>query len=627
MMFKRSSTTPVKPMINLEDPLLHYQPYQPSLRSGPLSSPVILPFDIGTTIDNPKDGTSFEFIRPLGNGSYAVVYMVREKSTNKYYALKCLSKLNLSSYHLDVQRNEVHIHKKLEHPNIVKLDHYFETPDWLFLVLEYCEGQDLYYWLTQNNDSRDPKTGKQLSEMERLKIVQQVFIQILNAVDYCHSQVKLTDFGLATDEKKSEDFDCGSKPYMSYECRNPIHKTYNTYLADIWSIGIIFLNLIYHRSPWSDPNPKQCKSFAAFEEDKPGFLMHRFASMPGKVAYFLAEHVFCNAEEGRVTVKEWINWCNNLVEKMLPEEGNVERSSPDLSSLISRQISPICKQDKQDEHDSWSEVFGEFDNEMDFTAPVLFIDKHPNDDSLNISNSTKLEKDIKIREKSDESKVANKEKDEKDDEVIANNSDADSGFGTDEDINSITKKVSDLKNVDNSNSAKISLSVSPPRVIYCKPKPWVERKTRGHQREPSLENNLTSNNHWDSYNQRRERLERRKQELHSSPWSSNRRRGSISTENETLVPQRQIRPRPSYYNDTKKEKSTYDPKHSPGVLPKPSVELNTINSSRPRVFSKSFEKTPKKIAKSTKTHLSKMLAGVVMFNRGVKVGGQGTNDM
>jgi serine/threonine protein kinase len=228
-MFKRSSTTPVKPVINLEDPLLHYQHYQPSLRSGPLSSPVILPFDIGTTIDNPKDGTSFEFIRPLGNGSYAVVYMVREKSTNKYYALKCLSKLNLSSYHLDIQRNEVHIHKKLAHPNIVKLDHYFETPDWLFLVLEYCEGQDLYYWLTQNNDSRDPKTGKQLSEVERLKIVQQVFIQILNAVDYCHSQgvahrdlkpenfiikinddynvnygiqVKLTDFGLATDEKK-----------------------------------------------------------------------------------------------------------------------------------------------------------------------------------------------------------------------------------------------------------------------------------------------------------------------------------------------------------------------------------------------------------------------------------------
>jgi serine/threonine protein kinase len=124
----------------------------------------------------------------------------------------------------------------------VKLDHYFETPDWLFLVLEYCEGQDLYYWLTQNNDGKDPLTGKMLSEEERLATAKQVFMQILDAVGYCHKngvahrdlkpenfivtikndsefrgiQVKLTDFGLATDEEESVDFDCGSKPYMSY---------------------------------------------------------------------------------------------------------------------------------------------------------------------------------------------------------------------------------------------------------------------------------------------------------------------------------------------------------------------------------------------------------------------------
>ncbi|RIA84712.1 kinase-like domain-containing protein, partial [Glomus cerebriforme] len=170
----------------------------------------------------------YQLIQPLGNGSYAVVYMVREKNTGQFYALKCLSKANLSDYHLEIQHNEVRIHEQLSHPNIVKLDHYFETPDWLFLVLEYCEGQDLYYWLTQNNDSKDPITGKLLSEKEHavgychkkgiahrdLK-PENFIVMIKNDSEYKGVQVKLTDFGLATDEKESVDFDCGSKPYMS----------------------------------------------------------------------------------------------------------------------------------------------------------------------------------------------------------------------------------------------------------------------------------------------------------------------------------------------------------------------------------------------------------------------------
>ena len=41
---------------------------------------------------------------------------------------------------------------------------------------------------------------------------------------------------------------------------------------------------------------------------------------------------------------------------------------------------------------------------------------------------------------------------------------------------------------------------------------------------------------------------------------------------------------------------------------------------------RSYDKTPKKVGKSTKNHLGKMLVGVVMFNRGVKVGGQAIND-
>jgi serine/threonine protein kinase len=80
--------------------------------------------------------------------------------------------------------------------------------------------------------------------------------------------VKLTDFGLATNEPESADMDCGSVPYMSYgpflrsslsiscadsrpECRNNCAPTYSTRAADVWSLGIVLINM-YVCLPYSN---------------------------------------------------------------------------------------------------------------------------------------------------------------------------------------------------------------------------------------------------------------------------------------------------------------------------------------------------------------------------------------
>jgi serine/threonine protein kinase len=673
-MFKRSSSTPVRPVVPIEEPITRYQQL---LQPGPISSPSILPFDIGSTIVNPKNGSAYQLIQPLGNGSYAVVYMVREKNTGKFYALKCLSKANLSDYHLEIQHNEVRIHEQLSHHNIVELDHYFETPDWLFLVLEYCEGQDLYYWLTQNNDGKDPLTGRLLSEKERIEIAKQVFVQILDAVGYCHKKgiahrdlkpenfivmvkdddvsrgikVKLTDFGLATDEKESVDFDCGSKPYMSYECRNPTRDTYNPRLADIWSLGIILLNLLYHRSPWTDPNPEECELFTTFQYDKANFLMERFSTIPKNVAQFFATRVFCNANEGRIGIKEWRNWCDKFVERMLDEEIELEDVFDDVIPSISKE-SPSFSQRHcgHDRHQSWSDVVGNFE---DFNTPAT--------SHSSWKRSPQDTKSVEVEKQEDETKFIEKNRDEIQTES-ANNSDADSGFGTDEDVNgNVIKRLKERGGATIESSKAIS--ESPPKVIYCKPKPWGDYRSRGHQRDNSIENvsnisNVTNNNHWSSYNQRRERLEQRRKEKQEQTLNSlgaYRRRGSLSIDmkdsNRSFVeynPRRKPQ-RPSNLGQeciytAPPRRNAPTPRSSPNKSsqpindsfspPKASVTSTLSYSTKVNISSdmsrqrspRPFDKTPKKVGKSTKNHLGKMLAGVVMFNRGVKIGGQAINE-
>lgn len=88
---------------------------------------------------------SYEVIRQLGSGSYAVVYLVRERGGRKReFALKCLSKHDLEEEQLETQLFEATIHLSLPiHRNIVTLHETLQTKNWLFLMLELCPGEDL----------------------------------------------------------------------------------------------------------------------------------------------------------------------------------------------------------------------------------------------------------------------------------------------------------------------------------------------------------------------------------------------------------------------------------------------------------------------------------------------------
>lgn len=282
------------------------------------------------------------------------------------FAIKVLSKANLDSDALTAQLTEVTIHQSLSpHPNIVTLHRTLETDAFLLLVLEFVPGEDLFYFLEQARDhyapdesaeSKTPPTPSLLTTLHpsallshtRLRLIASMFAQMCDAVAACHDQrvfhrdikpenfivtdgyapssssgimerkvlVKLTDFGLSTNEVESADMDCGSAPYMSFECRNNVAPTYSPERSDVWSLGIVLINMLYHFNPWTDTSDGTCSSFSLFRAHGAHFFMQRFTGMTWPVAEFLTQRVFVlppfDTNHMPVTARQFGAWVKDL---------------------------------------------------------------------------------------------------------------------------------------------------------------------------------------------------------------------------------------------------------------------------------------------------------------------------
>lgn len=125
------------------------------------------------------------------------------------------------------------------------------------------------------------------------ELIRDVFLQLLDGVDFLHQlgiahrdikpenivcsndgqDVFICDFGLATSETSSSEFGCGSTFYIAPECLGewfPSNTHYPTRSGDVWSLGVILVNLVCGRNPWRIASPSD-ESFNAFLKD-PHFL-------------------------------------------------------------------------------------------------------------------------------------------------------------------------------------------------------------------------------------------------------------------------------------------------------------------------------------------------------------------
>jgi serine/threonine protein kinase len=199
--------------------------------------------------------------KSLGAGATGKVKLGFHKETGFKVAVKIINKEFLSSrpsMRKKVER-EIVVMKIVDHPNVLKLYDVYETSKYLFLILEYVEGGELFDYLV-NKGSLEPAEALHF------------FQQIIRGLDFCHSHIichrdlkpenllfveseksiKIADFGMASLMRQSTllQTSCGSPHYASPEVVSGTK--YNGMMADIWSCGVILYALLSGKLPFDD---------------------------------------------------------------------------------------------------------------------------------------------------------------------------------------------------------------------------------------------------------------------------------------------------------------------------------------------------------------------------------------
>ncbi|CAH9105803.1 unnamed protein product [Cuscuta europaea] len=199
----------------------------------------------------------------LGHGQFGYTYVAIDKSAGDRVAVKKIekNKMLLPIAVEDVKR-EVKILKALTgHENVVRFYNAFEDADYVYIVMELCEGGELLDRILSRKDSRYSEKDAAIVVRQMLKVAAKCHLHGMVHRDMKpenflfkspkpDSPLKATDFGLSdfiTPGKKFQDI-VGSAYYVAPE----VLKRKSGPESDVWSIGVITYILLCGRRPFWD---------------------------------------------------------------------------------------------------------------------------------------------------------------------------------------------------------------------------------------------------------------------------------------------------------------------------------------------------------------------------------------
>ncbi|XP_077000589.1 serine/threonine-protein kinase Nek1 isoform X11 [Tamandua tetradactyla] len=190
-------------------------------------------------------------LQKIGEGSFGKAILVKSKEDDRQYVIKEINISRMSSKEREESRREVAVLANMKHPNIVQYRESFEENGALYIVMDYCEGGDLFKRI-------NAQKGILFQEDQILDW----FVQICLALKHVHDRkilhrdiksqnifltkdgtVQLGDFGIARVLNSTVELarTCiGTPYYLSPEiCEN---RPYNN-KSDIWALGCVLYEM------------------------------------------------------------------------------------------------------------------------------------------------------------------------------------------------------------------------------------------------------------------------------------------------------------------------------------------------------------------------------------------------
>lgn len=207
----------------------------------------------------PTDILNYRVVRHLGTGGMGSVFLAVNTNIDQQVAIKAIKPEVARNTALRARfKQEAELLCSLNHPGIVKFLNYVETPDGVFLIMEYVKGITLEDFIKKKNGLIVEKKAYPL------------ICEILDAFSYAHSKgivhrdikpsniiiqedghIKIMDFGIAQIMSESNVTDSkyrmGTPTYMSPE---QIYGRNIDARSDIYSIGVLIHNMLTGRAPY-----------------------------------------------------------------------------------------------------------------------------------------------------------------------------------------------------------------------------------------------------------------------------------------------------------------------------------------------------------------------------------------
>ncbi|KAF8822777.1 CAM Kinase family, incomplete catalytic triad [Cardiosporidium cionae] len=205
---------------------------------------------------------NYKLGKQIGIGSFGDVRKCKHKKTGAVFAVKImkrqLSDPKMSNFQTaNLIKSEMEILKSLDHPNIVRLHDFYDGPQFAFLVMEKCDGGELFHQIVKRRKFTEEDASVVCSKMiAALAYLHSHCIihrdikaeNFLFKDKHFRSDVKLIDFGMAIRLEGNRQLSevCGSPHYVSPEL---LMKSYD-HSSDMWAFGVLLYLMLFGRYPF-----------------------------------------------------------------------------------------------------------------------------------------------------------------------------------------------------------------------------------------------------------------------------------------------------------------------------------------------------------------------------------------